>query len=99
MGKYRGLKTNRNMNACRWVPATQRGSALSQVYAACSAGTVISLIATPLAADALGWPAALQLFSGAGLALAVCEHPDASCCKQIICRSQSINNSIALIFL
>ena len=60
------------MFACRWVPPVGRGKAISTIYAASSAGTVLGLMATPLLAQLLGgWPACFLLFAGLGIAWAV----------------------------
>ena len=57
---------------CRWIPPANRGKAISTIYAASSAGTVVGLMSTPVLAQILGgWPACFLLFAALGIAWAV----------------------------
>lgn len=61
-----------NMTNCRWVAPVGRGKAISTIYAASSAGTVLGLMATPVLAQLMGgWPACFLFFAALGIAWAV----------------------------
>lgn len=50
-----------------WVPAEERGRAVSAVIAGCNCGTVAAFLLSPLIMVSLGWPYCFYIFGSTGL--------------------------------
>lgn len=51
-----------------WVPAEERGRAVSAVIAGCNLGTVVAFLLSPLIMVSLGWPYCFYIFGSTGVA-------------------------------
>lgn len=49
-----------------WVPAKERGRAVSAVIAGCNCGTVAAFLLSPLIMVSLGWPYCFYIFGSTG---------------------------------